>query len=558
MSKRDKLSKDVEEQIQNLASDVYIQIEEKLTQLICAATPDSTNKKNKVEQEPAYLALQNNYQTNQAELAEKTKNFTSQIKQLEEELKAQQEKLLAEQAKLLDSEAALEKGDVKLTEQMSSLEQENTSLKEQLDDVQAEQETLEQNFQIELTQNNINFTETNERLIHENSLLKTALSDERTKLISEQDSLKTETNEQTKSLNKTIENLQQEVAAQKEQIAQEQTQFSENDATLKAQLIDYEKQLKNFTEQTQEQQQEISTLNGSLTVLAEQEQSLTERLSIVEQQRDNSDTKLAKAETTWKKTDEVQTHTLIEQKSDIMKLTQQLNTSLSDLEHIQEQHQQNISNSDQEHQKQLLPLQEQLLATQTENNEQKSILKSQQEQLAFLEDKVKQHVKIAQEYKQEINQQNEALSKFKQQMLEEKKSASLQLTQLQQKQSNSEQQVAQLEAKNLELANSLITEQADIKLYQKEVSSLKSQVKLAQDGQENILNRFNSNREKQEKDNNQVRETIKYLRDENSELITLHNEKKEEFMEQIHELESNLTEYRLKFEYAQKRLTQDS
>jgi hypothetical protein len=105
---------------------------------------------------------------------------------------------------------------------------------------------------------------------------------------------------------------------------------------------------------------------------------------------------------------------------------------------------------------------------------------------------------------------------------------------------------------------SLITEQSDVKLYEKEVESLKSQVKLAQEGQENLLHRFNTNRDKQEKDNDQVRETIKFLRDENSDMITQHNEKKEQLLEQIHELESKLTEYRLKFEYAQKQLTQNS
>jgi hypothetical protein len=41
-------------------------------------------------------------------------------------------------------------------------------------------------------------------------------------------------------------------------------------------------------------------------------------------------------------------------------------------------------------------------------------------------------------------------------------------------------------------------------------------------------------------------------------MITQHNEKKEQFLEQIHDLESKLTEYRLKFEYAQKQLTQNS
>jgi hypothetical protein len=37
MVDKNKLSKDIEEQIQSLASDVYIQVEEKLTSLITAA-----------------------------------------------------------------------------------------------------------------------------------------------------------------------------------------------------------------------------------------------------------------------------------------------------------------------------------------------------------------------------------------------------------------------------------------------------------------------------------------------------------------------------------------
>ena len=53
---------------------------------------------------------------------------------------------------------------------------------------------------------------------------------------------------------------------------------------------------------------------------------------------------------------------------------------------------------------------------------------------------------------------------------------------------------------------------------------------------------------KQEREYNKARETIKYLRDENTEL----NSKLEQ---QVNELEDKLTEYRLRFEYAQKQLT---
>ena len=53
---------------------------------------------------------------------------------------------------------------------------------------------------------------------------------------------------------------------------------------------------------------------------------------------------------------------------------------------------------------------------------------------------------------------------------------------------------------------------------------------------------------KQELEYNKARETIKYLRDENTDL----NHKLEQ---QVNELEDKLTEYRLRFEYAQKQLT---
>lgn len=353
MSKKDKLSKEVEEQIQSLASDVYIQIEEKLTQLMCATPPEEPTQKIIIEQDPAYIALQNNYQMSQNELSEKNKSFSGKINQLE---------------------------------------QENSQTKEQLEEALVKQQASEQNFQVELTQHNINFTETIERLEHENRLIKASLAQA---LSNEQKKLKLELNEQ----------LQQ---AQKEAEAQE----------------------KRLTEQ--------------------------------------------------------------------------------------------------------------------------------QEKLTFLEETIKQQVKTVQDYKQEVNQLNDQQVRLQQQQLQEQKDNSVKEQESQKEQETLLQQVSQLEKNNQELVSNLITEQSDIKLYQKEVESLKSQVKLAQDGQENILNRFNANREKQEKDNDQVRETIKYLRDENSEMITQHNEKKEQFLEQIHELESKLTEYRLKFEYAQKQLTKNN
>ncbi len=115
MIEKNKLYKEVEEQLQNLTSDIYIQIEEKLTQLICATTPKELPNKIIVEQEPAYLALQNNYQISQQELSEKSKCFLEHINQLEKE---------------------------------------NSLLKDQLEESSVKQQASKQNFQVELTQNN--------------------------------------------------------------------------------------------------------------------------------------------------------------------------------------------------------------------------------------------------------------------------------------------------------------------------------------------------------------------------------------------------------------------
>jgi len=203
----------------------------------------------------------------------------------------------------------------------------------------------------------------------------------------------------------------------------------------------------------------------------------------------------------------------------------------------------------------------QKMQRQQEQNEaktQKEKLTEQQKKLVFLEDEVKQQVKVSQDYKREVDQLNNQQNKLKEQQHLEQKNYLLKGEHQQEIQDKLKERITILETRNKELANNLIAEQSNIKSYQKEVESLKSQTKLAQEGQQNILNRFNTSRDKQAKDNDQVRETIKYLRDENSEMITQHNEKKKQFIEQTHDLESKLTEYRLKFEYAQKQLTQNS
>ena len=117
MADKNKLPKDVEEQIQGLASDVYIQIEEKLTQLISTAV--------------------------QAEVGNAAER---------------QSKNLSEK------EQSLEKN---FSEKQQSHVKEIELLKQSLADKANEKETFKQSFQVELTQKTINYTETIERLERE-------------------------------------------------------------------------------------------------------------------------------------------------------------------------------------------------------------------------------------------------------------------------------------------------------------------------------------------------------------------------------------------------------
>lgn len=475
MAEKDKLSKEVEEQIQSLASDVYIQVEEKLTQLIGAIAPKELANETNIEQDPAYIELQNKYQTSQTESTEQTKNFLEKISQLEQETNKLTMQLEEGRDKQAVSDASLKAHSAESTAKLAQLSQEN-------------------------------------------SQLTSTLAQENDKLSTEQ-----------QHLSQTIEKLEKELVVQKEQSQIAQTQSSELIQQLESQKTSNENELLAA-------QEEIANLQGSLATLSAQEQGVIDRLNSAEQEHNQNMITLQTSETRLAEANALQANSLTEQENHITALTTKLNTTVSELEHAQAQQKE----------------------TQTAAEKQQKLVADQLVQLANIDDELKQRVKAEQNAKQSIEKLDKELSQLKQQQLADNSAADIQSKQQQQAQEELQRQINKLEKHNKELNDSLVTEQEDIKLYEKEVTSLKSQVTLAQEGHENILNRFNTNRDKQEKDNNQVRETIKYLRDENSEMITQHNIQKEGYIEQINELESKLTEYRLKFEYAQKQLTQSS
>ncbi|TPH15703.1 hypothetical protein [Litorilituus lipolyticus] len=483
MVDKNKLSKDVEEQIQSLASDVYIQVEEKLTKLIGAAIEDGANA--------------NSTQTSDYQALEKTLQTSN------EEIK---------------------------------------TLKQALSEKQAEQESSKQNFQVELTQKTINYTET-------------------------------------------IDQLKKELAQASSAKANVENQNKDIGSKLEEKLLESEQALNEKT-------QEVDGLNGRLMVLTEQEQSLTSQLKSAQEQSNQLAEQLKTSQTQLEQKNKEQSESGNAQQKQIDELTQKLSIANNELTTLQESNKQAIENSTKESEQKLNQLSEQLQSEQKLKAElsdkvvalEKSLTEQQatqdsvaqlteqlakeqssktelQQQLSEMQksidsqlDKEKQFEQQAQAHQTQVTQLSEALAKEQQQLVEVKASVAENQKQLEQEKTAAIDKIVELEKAHEALTKQVETEKSDIELYKKEVEALKDQVKVAQEGEENVLKRFNASREKQEQDNNQVRETIKFLRDENHELSAKVAEQTTTYSEQIQEMEHKLTEYRLKFEYAQKQL----
>ena len=402
MVKRDKLSKEVEDQIQGLASDVYIQIEEKLTQLICAATPKESDEKIIVEQTPAYVALQNNFKTHQQEFIEKSQIFSEKTNQLEQDISNLQKQLADEQSKYSETRAKLEETlqttDKDSDKKLTQLALEKNELKQQLDAELAKKQGNEVNLQAELA----------------------------------------------------------------------------------------------------------------------------------------------------------------EQKQEVVKLNEQLQAFESDSEKSQETYNSELNSTKEAFEKKIAQMNEQLQQAQSESTEQKKLLAEQEEKLASLEEKIQQQESTLKNNEEMVNELAEQKNALKDQCEQEKNAYLLKEQEQEDLHKSALEKITQLEKNNQEVLDNLTVEQSYVQSYQKEIEILTSQVDVAQKGQEDVLARLHANREKQEQENDKVRETIKYLRDENTEITSQNSQQKEQFMDQIHELENKLTEYRLKFEYAQKQLVQTS
>jgi len=355
-----------------------------------------------------------------------------------------------------------------------------------------------------------------------------------------------------------LKSVQQQLSQTQQALTEKNNQQLEEIATLKRHNDTQEHLLAEEKSLIAKAQVEIVALTEQLAVITEQEQGIESRLNIVEQQRDNNEAKFVQAKQSWQEQDDKKLLLIDELQKKIVKVTQALNKNENELADNQKHYQQVIEkNSDNAEQKESLLI-KQLQQTKQQSDEYHQQLTTEQKTVALLQENIQHGLLVEEQSKKTLLKLTDELASAERKRSESDVIATERLASEQQKKACIEKQLHELQNQHQLLEANLVTEQADIKLYQQEVIALKEQLTLAQEGQENMLSRFNNTREKQERENTQVRETIKYLRDENNSLINQHNEKEQQILEQMAELETKVTEYRLKFEYAQKQLTSNS
>jgi chromosome segregation ATPase len=498
MIDQNQLPKELEEQIQGVASEVYIQIEDKLTHLIRAAIDAGANKETSLDQNENIKSLNESYQESQTKLAKLEQN--------------------------------------RIDEQQSSAA-EISELKAKLEEIHTNIAAKEQSFQVELTQNTINYTET-------------------------------------------IDQLKLSLANTQNDQATKQSKELKKDSQLQGKLVAHEQELKDKT-------QEIDSLKSRVSELIEQEKNLLTKVStLTAQDKDNNLALQAELTSVEQKNNEL-AESLSNQEKKINDLTQQLGLATDNLRKVSEESELALDKTVKEEQKKIADIEQQLqqeqhnkIDLQQELTEQQKTIDTQldmytnleqdyqtsQEQVTQLQEKIvieqenvvkeQENIKLAEELAavkiKDIKAEQKVIDN---KVLDDKKQQETTLAELTQLQVISTQKILDLEKNNTELFEQLMAEKDIVQLQQLEVSALKEKIKEVEQEQESILQRFNSSREKQEKDNDKVRETIKFLRDENHSLLSGQTEEAASLSQTVNELEHKLTEYRLKFEYAQKQLT---
>ncbi len=624
MTVQKKLPSDIEENIQNLAGDIYLQIEDKITALLTSYTDNIDVSPEVITTHPLYVTLEEQLQSQQLLATKSQQENNSELEILKAEQKAQHSQLAQLQeeltnaenlnsAKLTDSEQILKDKlaeNSQLVKQVATLNQENEQQKQQLktvslaaenatttlneltsekdalakndkakaatlsvqnqqysdlqlkfDQVSSELEYLkaEQEHKLLSTSEQLNHEQQQVNLLHEQiSALQKELKNKQVSVDQQQATITKVEHENSdltvkvSSLEQTIGQIEQDAVSAQQQYEKEKQQINDkwlneqekNALVLKQLSADNEQVIKQIHEaerNIQALENKLSEANGELVAANKQHLQVVDTVNSLELELQKSQAVSAKLST-----DNLHLKTSLEQSEhkhnsnneqqakQIAELTQTLDKSVNEAKNSQ----QTIADLSQENHTQLEKIN--VLLSRNEN-----------EQLKFKQAIDKQdenHKQVVTGHLQVLADKNKALTELQRQADTTASDLTQQLEAQVTKAETAMAKFSELELSYTQALENVEKIEQDLNKKQTQLTTVKAE--LDQDRARTAKNRLQhqENKGKQEVEYNKARETIKYLRDENTEL----NRKLDQ---QINELEDKLTEYRLRFEYAQKQIT---
>lgn len=624
MTVQKKLPSDIEENIQNLAGDIYLQIEDKITALLTSYSDNVEVSSETITTHPIYTALEEQYKSKLLSASQNQQEKNTELDLLKVEHEAQQSQLIKLQedlsnaenlnkAKLTDSEQVLKDKlaeNSKLTKQVAILNQESESQLQQckvaelatdnatkkFNELALEKDLLAKNDKAKaatLAVQNQQYSDlqlkfdqisseleylkaeqahkllsSNEQLTHEQqqvstlheqiSSLQKALKDKQVNLDKQQatiSKIEHENNDlglKVNSLEKAITQgdknavlAQQKYEVEKQKInnnllneqeknAEILKQSSKDSEKIIKQLHEAERSKKVFENNLKEVNKELSLLKSQHQQAIKTEKSLKEQV----QKEQALSMKLGddnlQLKTTLEKAKSEHATIKKQQANQIIELTKTLDKTLLESESIQKI----ITQLEQKNDEKVDKINQ--LTSQSE--------KVQLQHKKALEKQTENHERLMTGHQKVLSEKNEALIELQRLRDKAESELSSQL-EIQAKHAALESsKLSEIEASYAKAKDEIVKIEKALTQKQQELTAVQTELNADREKAANNLILHRENKGKQEVEYNKARETIKYLRDENTEL----NRKLEQ---QINDLEDKLTEYRLRFEYAQKELT---
>jgi chromosome segregation ATPase len=549
MTEQKKLPSKVEENIQNLAGDIYLQIEDKITALLTSYHEELEVSPELIEQQPAFQQLSQENQQLKSSIEKINNTQNSEIKALV----ATNEKLTEQiglQAQEIENHTKL--SNVKLTDTEKVLKEnlhENSILNEQV-----------KKLSVEVNENNQALSESQEHV--------KALSTELSQAMASHDALSKNDKAKTATIsiqNQQISDLQlkhDQVAGELEYLKAEQEQVLRSNNEL---LTNEQQQAADISKQKQALESELVIQNRQITQLQNDNKAQVDEIKLLQKEKSEQVQTVVKLTEKYRQLsdkDERQ-HEKNEKyqkdnkdlKSTIGKNNQQMHDDESQISALQKELK-TLENTiikhhekEQELRQQQASLAEQVNQQMTEKQElvlNKQQLKAQQQQ--EIENLQANHQQVLDKHASSITEKNAALSQLQKYLDSSEKSFEIKISQQGEEISAQEQVIKQAQTSHQELSVQNDKMANALNDFEQQVSQLEQSLQTEKSTVLNNRKMVQESKSKQELEYNKARETIKYLRDENTEL----NRK---LAQQVSELEDKLTEYRLRFEYAQKQLT---